>query len=187
MCDQPQPPDHNLTAEDREFLAAMAAGGPLPGADEALLEAVSADQEAAEAAELEAHLAAHPPPSDPSPQAVEEGAPPVGSRGDPGRRLRRRVADPGWLPQAQLDLHGQRLPTALQTLERFFRWGQAEGLENFLVITGQGRHSAAAEPILGPAVRRWLAERGVPYLPTPSRLGGSGAIIVLLPQPEGRC
>lgn len=181
-----KPDDEDLAAEDAEFLAAMADGSAAEPAVDGLVARATERRSAREHAEFLAYLASHPP----TPKEADrkpENQSPRRSNYLSRERMQRRIAKFEWSPEAQIDLHNRNLTGALAELERFAAWARGERLGNFLVITGHGRHSDGGEPILAPAVRRWLDHRRLDYLPAPPRLGGSGALVVLLPQPDHRC
>jgi DNA-nicking Smr family endonuclease len=86
-----------------------------------------------------------------------------------------------------LDLHGLRREEALAALPRFLRSALQKGQKAVLVITGKGNHSAE-EPVLQQAVASWLREAGrelvVEFAPAPREMGGSGAFVVFLREPQ---
>jgi DNA-nicking Smr family endonuclease len=169
-------PEDDLARQDREFLAAMAGGDSL--AADASIERAAAEQAERDRSEFLAYLAAHPP--------TKRGT----ATPQPRRRtaslglLWRRAADPEWLPDAQLDLHGRTRTAAKPALERFITWSLAEALTDVLIVVGQGHHSPAGEAVVGSSVREWLDERGLPWLSAPPRLGGRGALLVSLSPPS---
>jgi DNA-nicking Smr family endonuclease len=181
--DRTPTPDDDLADQDREFRAAMtgrdlfAAAGAARGLDPAAADQAERDRE-----EFLAYLAAHPP--------VTAGAATSGARRAPRRapslrELRRQIAAPTWLPDAQIDLHGRTRDGARGALERFIAWSLDEGLATILVVVGQGHHSPGGEGVVERVVRQWLAERGLATLPAPPRLGGGGALLVSLTHRDG--
>ncbi len=81
-------------------------------------------------------------------------------------------------PQARLDLHGFTRETALREVGAFVVRSRAAGLRSVLVITGRGE-------VLRRAVAEWLArsaaaEHLLAFHSAPPRLGGPGAVAVLL-------
>jgi DNA-nicking Smr family endonuclease len=177
----PPPEDEDLARQDREFLAAMA-GEVAPAATAVpAVEAAAAAQAAVDRAEFFRYLADHRP-ARPEPRPPRVSAGPPLAAGD----FRRLSADPTWSPDGQIDLHGRTRLAAVEALERFVRWAEGEGFGHILVVVGQGHHSPAGETVLGDAVRRWLDDRGLAYTAAPSRLGGGGALLVVLSQPRAR-
>jgi DNA-nicking Smr family endonuclease len=175
-------PDDDLAEQDRMFRAAMTGRDPFStdgaasGPDPAATDQVERDRE-----EFLAHLAAHPPVTAGAGRSGERQAP----RRTPSlRALRRRIADPNWSPDAQLDLHGRTRDGAQAALERFIAWSSDEGLATVLVVVGQGHHSPGGEGLVADVVRQWLTERGLKFLPAPARLGGGGALLVSLSHPD---
>lgn len=59
-------------------------------------------------------------------------------------------------PAYRVDLHGLGVERALARLERELAHCRLRGLSPVLVITGRGWGSAGGNPVLAPAVRRWL-------------------------------
>lgn len=178
----PPPDDESLAQQDREFLAAME--GQVAPANTAVptLEAAAAAETALDREEFLRHLAGHPPPGpvEPTPRGGAAGRPLAVDD------LRRLSADPTWSPEGQIDLHGRTRIAAVEALERFVAWAEREGLAHILAVIGQGHHSPAGEAVVADAVRRWLDGRDLVYTAAPSRLGGSGALLVALSQPRAR-
>ena len=91
-----------------------------------------------------------------------------------------------WTIQAELDLHGFRIHEAREETYNFLKY--CIQLENrcVRVIHGKGLRSAGKEPVLKSHVKSWLKQyTGVlAYCQAPGRMGGSGALIVLL---KARC
>jgi DNA-nicking Smr family endonuclease len=77
---------------------------------------------------------------------------------------------------------------ALQRLEFELRRLQRRGVREAVVIHGRGHNSPGGIPVLGPAVREWCGAH--PQLvgswqEAPRRLGGPGAIVVVLRREPG--
>lgn len=88
-------------------------------------------------------------------------------------------------PEERIDLHGARRDAAGALLAKRIESAQIRGLRSILVIHGQGRHSATGEAVLKEAIPGWLtrgatAKRVLAFAPASTKLGGSGATIVLL-------
>jgi len=87
-------------------------------------------------------------------------------------------------PDSELDLHGKTLEEAIRMVQNFLLVTHRQRLRHVLIITGQGRNSGAAGPVLKDAVYRWLDLNGKPtvrsFARAPARLGGEGAIWVEL-------
>jgi len=178
MGDTP-PADDDLAAQDREFRAAMAERDVSAAGTTSRLDRAAAEEAERDRAEFLAHLAAHPPLRNATATSGERRAP---RRTASLRELRRLVARPHWVPDAQLDLHGRTRAGVRAALERFLAWSLDEGLTSVLVVVGQGHHSPVGEAVVARVVRQWLEERGLKSLPAPPRLGGSGALLVSLSQ-----
>lgn len=86
-------------------------------------------------------------------------------------------------PTATLDLHRHTLATARLRLASFLAEARTGGHRAVLVITGRGRHSTGPDR-LHEHVPVWLAgplAGGLlAFTPAPPRLGGPGALILLL-------
>ncbi|MCU0231189.1 MAG: Smr/MutS family protein [Acidobacteria bacterium] len=81
-------------------------------------------------------------------------------------------------PQARLDLHGFTRETALRELGAFVVRSRGAGVRSLLVITGRGE-------VLRRGVAEWLARSPaaahlLAFCTAPPRLGGPGAVLVLL-------
>jgi DNA-nicking Smr family endonuclease len=102
---------------------------------------------------------------------------------------RRRGERPPWEneqaePDDELDLHGKTQEEAIHMVQAFLLTCQRQRLAHVLVITGQGRNSGPAGPVLKDAVYRWLELNGQrfarAFTRAPAHLGGDGAIWVTL-------
>jgi DNA-nicking Smr family endonuclease len=124
---------------------------------------------------------------------LREGAfdPELKFAGSGGRPLRRNGsrgaahrADPEEEPDGALDLHGKTQEEAIRMVQNFLLVGHRQRLRRLLIITGRGRNSGEGGPVLREAVNRWLERNGARYVreyrPAPGRLGGDGAIWVVL-------
>jgi len=94
------------------------------------------------------------------------------------RRLKR-----GELPiEATLDLHGMSREEAFILLKRRMQYWVSHGKRCVCIITGKGR---GGEGVLKRELPRWLNEPAlrshiVAFTPAPHRLGGEGALLLLL-------
>lgn len=85
-------------------------------------------------------------------------------------------------PVATLDLHGRRAAEVAAAVTRFVAGAGSE--RTVRIVVGRGLHSAGG-PVLGAAVtealtRAPLARRVLAFCSAPPRLGGDGAVLVLL-------
>ena len=87
-----------------------------------------------------------------------------------------------WPVQASLDLHGCTLEEARQRLEVFLAECVAYGARCVRVVHGVGYGSPEGVGVLGPQVRRWLAnwQAVMAYAEGSPADGGQGAVRVLL-------
>ncbi|MGC2047412.1 MAG: Smr/MutS family protein [Gallionella sp.] len=94
------------------------------------------------------------------------------------RKLRRGV----WPVQDSLDLHGNHRDAARKLLQEFLHEAMHNGLRCVLVIHGKGSNSKSGEAVLRKLARHWLTQhpRVLGYCDAPPKLGGSGAVLVLL-------
>ncbi len=87
----------------------------------------------------------------------------------------------------ELDLHGLTRDEALESLGQFITGAWRRAMKAVLVITGKGNNSPG-EPVLQAAVAGWLQDKGkkmvVEFLPAPRQMGGSGAFVVFLRDPD---
>lgn len=87
-------------------------------------------------------------------------------------------------PEDELDLHGQTVEQAEQSLERFVVASAGRGLRTILVVTGKGLRSATGTSVLKQAVERWLYARGKHWVKAfseaPRPHGGRGAYVFYL-------
>jgi DNA-nicking Smr family endonuclease len=136
------------------------------------------------------------PPPKPAPKAVKPA--PIAARGEALDRQTARQLERGRLAvEARLDLHGMRQREAHAALRRFLKSAQGKGYRHVLVITGKGAAADISRPfyeddergVLRQAVPHWLAAPDlahvvVSYSGAPRRLGGEGALYVLLRRPR---
>ncbi len=94
------------------------------------------------------------------------------------RKLRRGQ----WPVQQVLDLHGSRRDAARQLLVEFLHHASQNGMRCVLVVHGKGINSPRGESVLRDLTRNWLVQHGqvLAYCDATPRLGGSGAVLVLL-------
>ncbi len=103
----------------------------------------------------------------------------AGLNGNVTRQLQRGAT----APESKIDLHGQTLEVAHQSLLAYFRAAQKRHLRLVLVVTGKGR--PGVPDTLRNLVPRWLAEPVFARLiagtfPAHRRHGGEGAFYVNL-------
>jgi len=83
---------------------------------------------------------------------------------------------------AQLDLHGRTKKEAERRVRLFLEESVRERWELVAIVCGRGLHSDAGEPVLRPAVERWLSEdlraMVLEFREAPSWLGGSGTLVL---------
>ncbi|MFQ5935347.1 MAG: Smr/MutS family protein [Acidiferrobacterales bacterium] len=84
--------------------------------------------------------------------------------------------------EAELDLHGQRVPNARELINAFLRDALLAGRRCVKIIHGKGLSSDAKLPILKGKVSVWLARRGdvLAFCSARANDGGTGAVYVLL-------
>ena len=87
-----------------------------------------------------------------------------------------------WTIQAELDLHGFRIYEAREETYNFLKHCIQFEKRCVRVIHGKGLRSAGKEPVLKSHVKSWLKQYAgvLAYCQAPGRMGGSGALIVLL-------
>lgn len=88
-------------------------------------------------------------------------------------------------PQERIDLHGLRSDAAPRLLAQRLESATHRGLRCVLVIHGRGAESAAGEAVLRERLPHWLTQPPIArdvraFAPAPPRLGGAGAMLVLL-------
>jgi DNA-nicking Smr family endonuclease len=84
--------------------------------------------------------------------------------------------------EAELDLHGQRVPQAHETLRAFLHSARLEGKRCVRIIHGKGLGSDAKLPILKVKVSTWLRRKNevLAFCSARPNDGGTGALYVLL-------
>ena len=108
-----------------------------------------------------------------------------GLRAGTSEKLLRRLAGSAFAAQATLDLHGMRRAEAQRAVHDFVRAQRRNGAQHLLVIVGKGQHSQDGVGVLGEAAVEALTHSGAApvvaaFASAHARLGGSGAIAVLL-------
>lgn len=114
-----------------------------------------------------------------------EGACVVGWRAGTPERTARELAGRGGVPEATLDLHGQRAEDAVRAVVKFVRACHRKGMRRLCVVHGKGLHSEGGVGVLGDRVVRALTDGGAApvvqaFATAPSELGGAGALLVQL-------
>lgn len=94
------------------------------------------------------------------------------------RKLRRGE----WKIQAEIDLHGQRVDEARESLSAFLKDAIKRGLRCVRVVHGKGLGSKDRRPVLRDKVRGWLRQREevIAFCQARGPEGGGGAVIALL-------
>ena len=94
------------------------------------------------------------------------------------RKLRRGT----WPVEDSLDLHGSHTDAARKLLQAFLHEAATRKLRCVLVIHGKGLSSRGGEAVLRKLARHWLAQHPLVlgFCDAPPKLGGSGAVLVLL-------
>jgi DNA-nicking Smr family endonuclease len=94
------------------------------------------------------------------------------------RKLRRGQ----FATEAELDLHGMRIPDARAAVARFLGSAVDRGLRCVRIVHGKGHGSSQATPVLKNKVNVWLRQRHEVLAFTSARPvdGGTGAVYVLL-------
>jgi DNA-nicking Smr family endonuclease len=87
-------------------------------------------------------------------------------------------------PRATIDLHGKTSKEALMLFENFIKRSYFNKITFVLVIVGKGIHSEDGRPIIKETIEDWIKKNGKKYISSynnaPQRLGGSGAIFIIL-------
>jgi DNA-nicking Smr family endonuclease len=95
---------------------------------------------------------------------------------------KRKKISPGFVPDAELDLHGCNRVEALQKINRLIDLSRKQKYKIILIITGRGLSSEQGEGVLRRVVWNWLQENQVHFQFNcrwaPEFLGGKGAILV---------
>lgn len=103
----------------------------------------------------------------------------------PSSKKRKPIKKIYWdYPDATLDLHGKTREEAILMVQNFVMAGHTQNLRSLLIITGRGKHSGEAGPILNQTVWNWLKKNGKQYVheffSAPAEHGGDGAIWINL-------
>ncbi len=114
--------------------------------------------------------------------ALDGGDEPVFLRHGIPRSVLRKLRRAHWVAQDALDLHGLNREQARVALAEFLKRNHRLGHRCVRVIHGKGLGSPGKEAVLKAKVKTWLAFRDdvLAYCQAPARLGGSGALLVLL-------
>lgn len=82
----------------------------------------------------------------------------------------------------RIDLHGYRAHFATAELEGFFQNAVSEQFRCLLIIHGKGERKAGNLPVIKNLLNQWLPEQPevLAFHSAPARLGGAGALLVLL-------
>ena len=102
---------------------------------------------------------------------------------DTARKLRRGH----WRAGAELDLHGLRVEQARHAVLSFLDECMDHGIRCVRIVHGKGYGSEGMTPVLRDRTRAWLVQKPevLAFSEAPGREGGSGALLVLLRQPDG--
>ena len=113
---------------------------------------------------------------------LEGGDEPLFLREGIPRSALRKLRRAHWVAQDALDLHGLNREQARVALTEFITRSRRRGHRCVRVIHGKGLGSPGKEAVLKTKVRTWLALRDdvLAYCQAPGRLGGGGALLVLL-------
>lgn len=124
-----------------------------------------------------------------SPDAsMESGDELVFLRDNLPRDILRKLRRGHWVVQDSIDLHGLNREQAREMLVDFLSGCVRRGLRCLRIVHGKGLGSPNREPVLRGKIRAWLEHRSeiLAYCQAPANLGGSGATLVLLANPEKR-
>jgi DNA-nicking Smr family endonuclease len=97
-------------------------------------------------------------------------------------RLMKQLKQGGLSAEERLDLHGQTVEQAYQSIMQFIHYCQQHRIQNALIIHGQGYRSAGGVPVLKQNVDYWLRQHDSVlafHSATPAD-GGKGAVYVLI-------
>lgn len=88
----------------------------------------------------------------------------------------------GFVIEAELDLHGQTVPEAAQSLTDFIRHYRNDGKRCVRIIHGKGQGSPDKIPILKTKINTWLRQKDevLAFCSALTVDGGTGAVYVLL-------
>jgi DNA-nicking Smr family endonuclease len=109
----------------------------------------------------------------------------AGLRAGAQPRLLARVRSSDFAPEAELDLHGLRRNAVERAVSAFVRGQHRRGRRQLLIISGKGQHSEGgvgvlAEPLIETLSAGVCAPLVLAFASAHARLGGEGAIAVLL-------
>ncbi len=101
------------------------------------------------------------------------------------RDLLAKLAAGGIAPEAELNLHHAPADSAVHRTQRFVELSCSQRRRCVLVIHGRGQHSGPGGPVLLPALlealeKKPLDQQVLAVTTAPPRLGGSGALLLLL-------
>jgi DNA-nicking Smr family endonuclease len=84
--------------------------------------------------------------------------------------------------EAELDLHGCKVPEARELVHRFLRHCQADGKRCVRIIHGKGKSAEGKLPVLKGKVNGWLRQKDevLAFSSARPQHGGTGAVYVLL-------
>ena len=84
--------------------------------------------------------------------------------------------------QDQIDLHGYRANIATTELEGFIQHAISYKLRAVLIIHGKAERKTGSAPVIKNLLNQWLPEQSevLAFHSAPPRLGGTGALLVLL-------
>ena len=92
-------------------------------------------------------------------------------------------------PEERIDLHGLRRDAAGRLIASRIASARARDLRCVVVIHGRGQSSEGEEAVLRDSLPGWLSKAPcmsdvLAFAPAPNRLGGEGAMLVLLRRPK---
>ncbi|MBV1915259.1 MAG: Smr/MutS family protein [Pseudomonadales bacterium] len=84
--------------------------------------------------------------------------------------------------QDEIDLHGYRANIATAELEGFMQHAISNKQRCVLIIHGKAEHKTGSPPVIKNLLNQWLPEQPevLAFHSAPPRLGGTGALLVLL-------
>ena len=121
-------------------------------------------------------------------QSMESGEELVFLRDNLPKDILRKLRRGHWVVQDSIDLHGLNREQARELLVTFLSECIRRGLRCLRIVHGKGLGSPNREPVLRGKMRSWLERRAeiLAFCQAPANLGGSGATLVLLRNPEKR-
>ena len=104
------------------------------------------------------------------------------------RATMRRLRSGQFAIESELDLHGQTVLDAQESLAQFLKQAQLRGSRCVRIIHGKGLGSPGRRPILRAKVNRWLQRRDevLAFCSAQPEHGGTGAAYVLLKKSTSR-